>query len=384
VACIVHWHGACEGAAPYAGFTMAAYAGALNRNVLNCNTHPDRAFRAAFAIPLSEPDVLDMPCEQATRDLARGLWPYNMTQECSFLAPELASETCQARHPAGGGATWRGIVFNMPGTCPYYGLGTEGVQGGRSVVWVASPRMQPQWANTVLHEFGHTWSLSHAHSAGSAWEYADKSDPMGCADTIGTCFNAPNAHALGWNAPLAVVAADGATQAGRVQTFVLPVATTAYANHVQVTSLFGSTRYVVFLSLRSSLGTPLADAEIAAMRTVNHAGAYVAVQNAVSIHAVDAGDPRAPRTWFVDAVQPGAAWDELEDAASSVALLGRPRFGLRVALVSFDAAALRATVTVTVHPADGAQAASRRRRDRKAMTRKRARARKAMTQARAP
>ena len=351
ITCFVNWQGPCQSMTASIDVShVLTYIDQVNAKLSSCNMNPDRTRVPGYLVNDGAIDsVVYLPCVNTVRQVnmssptAPFRLPYNVTKVTDIAAMYTAESACKI---ASGGKDavaranppYTTVLFNVQ-NLPEYGAATEGdARSTELMVWVRADRVLPQpprggYATTLTHELGHTWGLEHSHSR--AWDLGDCSCPMGCADTIDTCFNAPNARKLGWAAPLLPPQVPGAS----ATTYVIPVFTTAYENHV-VLDVSGG--YALYLSVRSSQGSPFAAAAVAAQLVSNYNGTMVAVQNAVSVHLVSATD-----TYFVDAVAEGATLS-LRPVLSGMFGLNATADPTNVVVVHarYDPVALQSTVVV--------------------------------------
>jgi hypothetical protein len=366
VTCYVDWQGACRNSTcRFDVRDVAPYVSALNTRISACNRNPDRGAVSALLMNPGVDLVASLPCEgtTSTQALFGFTSPYDVSSFASLGAMYTARAACHAQLGAPRAAALRAlprfttVMYNMQ-NMRMYGAADQLVPGPgqqETSVWVRPDRMLPfvgtfggAYPSVLLHELGHTWGLQHSHSI--VWEQGDCSCAMGCSDTLDTCFNAPNAARLGWSGP---VAPEFAPAAGSAAAYELPVQTTAFASHLVLRvplvlpAAGGAHEASVYLSVRSSEGAPDADGEIARALVKNHAGAFVPVQNRVSVHlATTTTNGNADdQTWFVDAIPAGGALD-LRAALSGAFGLVAANPGIVVEHAHYDPARRRSSVVV--------------------------------------
>lgn len=184
------------------------------------------------------PKVVDIPC---TGNSAYSNLQYNFDSHCGLIPMYAAQEAGQKAYAdmygeemsvaLGGG--YRSIILNMPLTCQWYGVGTQGCQRGPCYAWVRQDRRRDKKINTLLHELGHTLGLQHSSS--SIFQGGDKSCIMGSADDSGTCFNVEKSRQLGWSLPVADLIGTDMPLNDWVS-YNVPMLSRSKFNHVTITS----------------------------------------------------------------------------------------------------------------------------------------------------
>jgi len=276
--CVMKGSAKCP-STPVENINMTAYINRLNKFINSCNMNPHRILKDPLLFDPTVDAYLDMGCEGQVTSML----PYNFTKQCGLVETYSMMTKCKEaiKKDMVGEDPYYVITYNMPLSCKVLGLATAGLVNNQHYeIWIQASRMDPTYANTLAHEFGHTLGLDHSGSLGSPWEYADCSDPMGCASTIDLCFNAPNADAISWARSIYV--ADGPKN--KLLGYFLPIFTTAYYNHYKISI---SANKDLYFSLRSSEGNPNADAGIKYLQLMNMFQEYKNAENAVHIHVLD-------------------------------------------------------------------------------------------------
>jgi hypothetical protein len=239
--------------------------------------------------------ILNMSCSNMTNKPLT----YNFSESCNLIGLYEIKNQCQKYlAPAHKNNTATTIIlYNIPISCPWYGMGTTGGINSNNTIWIVANRLFPILGNTLLHELGHTWGLEHSHSIN--WEYGDCSCIMGCANTINTCFNAFNSNKLGWSTSLFPPIYPNSF--GSWTNYLLPVFTKQYNNHIIINV---SDIYNIFLSLRSSQGRSGVDTDILNLTSSNYNGTFVPFQNAISVHLTT-----QTASTFISAIQVGEILD---------------------------------------------------------------------------
>lgn len=280
------------------------YISSFNRFVNGCNMNPHLEIKYPMFIDPTVDEILNMDCEGQ----ANGLTPYNFTKRCGLIETYSALLLCQEvnaekmKRLVSTNELFLNVIYNLPISCPFYGLGSQGLVNGQGQIWIQGSRMVPEYANTFAHEYGHALGLKHAGAMGSTWEYADCSDPMGCASTINLCYNAPNANAIGWSQPIHINV-DSSTR-GIWSEYFLPIFTTAYYNNFLIT--VPGTSCDLFFSLRSGQQNIFADSAIETLTVVTYNGTYAPLQNSVSVHAKN--QTSTAHSILVDVVPMSSIW----------------------------------------------------------------------------
>ena len=261
IACIVEWKagGACIDATttppPTAAFIDRGVE-VFNYNIDRCDMNPDPGHSSAFKLPLPlNPRTLQLDC-----NLGPGM---DMSTSCNLDALNKVALECVKAFDRKDSAI-NVIVFNFPvKTCPWAGMGSQGgawTHPGMSVLYFHSDIKGftgSQLAALMLHEVGHDWGFGHAATV-SSWDEGDFSCQMGGAngpDSGFSCFMAANANAIGFSTSLVAPLVPDGSNVWR--TFTVPVASTAFRNHLVIEpSVARADMVAVFLSVRSARGRP--------------------------------------------------------------------------------------------------------------------------------
>ena len=215
------------------------------------------------------PTAVRMPCVGLT---AISKMSYNTKTTCGFFELYAIQEAFQKAYEDSTGnklTAKRRIALNVHGACQFYGSGSQDCSGPYCYVWIRYDRSFPgiPLIGTLLHELGHTLSLQHSsNSVGpntgmgntQFWQYGDCSCIMGCADSSGTCYNAPVARQLGYVSPLADLD-DANMPLNSWVNYNLPMFSTTSVNHITLRSVgMGIPNHpiIIFLSARSSDANP--------------------------------------------------------------------------------------------------------------------------------
>lgn len=277
-----NWKGNCN-YIPAASININSYINSYNTFASNCNANTDFDAKSKFFIDTYIDNIIDIDCEEGIN--------YNFTKQCGLREIYSVLDKCKTDVPTSTPPLY--FLYNMPLSCPFLGLASK------NEIWLQGSKLvDPLFANILAHEYGHTYGLLHARAEGSTWEYADCSDPMGCASTVNVCFNAPNSNKIGWAKPIIIKASF--LKPKILHNFFLPIFSTTFANNIQ----FQFNSSSLFLSLRSSEGKLNVDSGILGLQLVNYKKRLVSIQNAISIHSTN----ETTISNFLDAVQPHQTW----------------------------------------------------------------------------
>lgn len=278
VACLYNWQGRCN-SIPSSSLNMFDYINSYNTFVTNCNKNPNFDMKTKFFLDTFIDKTINIDCETKT---------YNFTKQCGLMEIYSVREKCNREEE---NSTI--FMYNMPLSCPFLGLGSE----SQKEIWIqGSKLLDPLFANILAHEYGHILGLSHAKAIGSLWEYADCSDPMGCASTINICYNAPNANKLGWAKPIYLK--TSILTPNTWYNFFIPIFSTSFINHILLN--IDNTNLNLFFSIRSSQGANDTDKGILGLKLENFKRKFIPIENAVSIHLMN--DTKS--SYFIDALEP--------------------------------------------------------------------------------
>lgn len=265
---------------------------AYNYNILKCNKNPSLMPKLLMRTSYYR---VSLPCTGSFK--GHPTLTFNMSKQCGLT--ELYGPY---QYLEKDGKTDLTLILNMPKSCMYYGIHTNGIVALNEV------RLEKaEWATTLVHEMGHEWGLGHSRSLD--WEYGDCSCNMGCAPTVDVCINAPQAHKVGFLRPLPE---SEVRIIDSWRTYKLPLYESQLNSYVIVKGKRSNTTSAcdLYLSVRSSK----VEKGIAGLGSINFDGQWVAFDNQLSIHLVVNGQ----QPYFVDTIAPnGQVW-ELQPRASKV------------------------------------------------------------------